>query len=132
MGQGSRTENQIMTRAEILARFPNASKSLLELADDHHPPNPRPAPKLERHLGHESLATSEGPQESAGRVLVRVCSVRKRLLDPDNISEKGIVDCLRFCGALRGDEPDKITLETSQRKAEKGEQEHTLITITYP
>ena len=41
-----------------------------------------------------------------------------------------MLDCLRYCQAIRGDEPDKITLETTQRKTEKGEEEFTLIEIT--
>jgi hypothetical protein len=49
-----------------------------------------------------------------------------------SLSEKWTLDCLRYIGVIRGDEPDKITLETTQRKAAKGEAEHTLITITYP
>lgn len=40
-----------------------------------------------------------------------------------------MLDCLRFIGAIPGDEPDKITLETTQRKVQKGETEHTEITI---
>jgi hypothetical protein len=122
-----------MTRAQILARFPNASHAVLSLADDNHnPTNPGAPAKLERPTVPEPLAAGKAQEEGAGRVHLCIVSVRKRLLDPDNISPKWLIDCLRYCHAIRGDEPDKITLETTQRKTAKGEEEHTLITITYP
>ena len=91
--------------------------------------NPRTAPVLERTARHGPLAESESQEGNAGRVHIRFVSVRQRLLDPDNLSEKWLLDCLRNCGAIAGDEPDKITLETTQRKAAKGEAEHTIIEV---
>ena len=88
--------------------------------------------KLEQDTRHGTLAEKPTETHSTGRVHIRFVSVRKRLLDPDNICEKWTLDCLRYIGVIRGDEPDKITLETSQRKAEKGEEERTEITINYP
>ena len=88
--------------------------------------------KLEQDTRHGTLAEKPIETRSTGRVHIRFVSVRKRLLDPDNICEKWTLDCLRYIGVIRGDEPDKITLETSQRKAEKGEEERTEITINYP
>jgi len=88
--------------------------------------------KLEQDTRHGSLAKKPIETHTTSRVHIRFESVRKRLLDPDNICEKWTLDCLRYIGVIRGDEPDKITLETSQRKAEKGEEERTEITITYP
>jgi len=89
-------------------------------------------PKLEQDTQHGPLAAGQAKEMATGRVHIRFESVRKRLLDPDNLSEKWTLDCLRYCGAIPGDEPDKITLEVSQRKAAKGEAERTEITITYP
>lgn len=88
--------------------------------------------KLEQDTRHGTLAEKPIETRSTGRVHIRFVSVRKRLLDPDNICEKWTLDCLRYIGVIPGDEPDKITLETTQRKAEKGEEERTEITITYP
>ena len=107
--------------------FPNASKSFLAL-------NPEitgagKAAELEPAPRARPLAKSAPKEVPSEPVFIRIVSVRKRLLDPDNISEKWALDALRYCGAIHGDEPDKITLETSQRKAEKGEEEHTLIEI---
>ena len=93
--------------------------------------HPRPAAELERVDGDAPLEAREGENGRAGRVHIRFVSVRKRLLDPDNLAEKWMLDCLRYCGAVPGDEPDKITLETTQRKTAAGEEEHTLIEVTF-
>ena len=93
---------------------------------------PRQAPKLEQDSRNGPLAAKPIEAPMPGRVHIRFESVRKRLLDPDNISQKWALDCLRYIGVIRGDEPDKITLETTQRKAAKGEEEHTEIIIQYP
>ena len=108
---------------EPTLRKPNAN---------HNPNDTGATAKLERIAGDEPLAASKGKAESPSRIHLSIVSIRKRLCDPDNLSPKGLIDCLRYCGAIPGDEPDKITLETSQRKAEKGEEERTEITINYP
>lgn len=87
------------------------------------------ASELERHSINGALGSSKGKETSSERVLVRFVSVRKRLLDPDNISEKWMLDCLRFVRIIQGDEPDKIELQTTQRKCAKGEAEHTEISV---
>lgn len=94
--------------------------------------NPRKTPKLERATGDGALGKNQGEKANAGRLHIRFESVRKRLLDPDNIAEKWLLDALRFANIIQGDEPEKITLETTQRKCEKGEEEHTLIQIFQP
>ena len=99
---------------------------------NHNTNNTGATSKLEQDTRHGTLAEKPTETHSTGRVHIRFESVRKRLLDPDNICEKWTLDCLRYIGVIRGDEPDKITLETTQRKAEKGEEERTEITITYP
>ena len=88
-----------------------------------------PAAVMERPACNGPLAARQGEEGSPGRVHIRVVSVRQRLLDPDNISPKWAIDCLRYCRAIRGDEPDKITLETTQRKAAKGEAERTIVEV---
>lgn len=88
--------------------------------------------KLERPTCDESLASDKGEKEASGRVHFKFVSVRKRLIDPDNVSVKWLLDCCRRIGIVAGDEHDKVTIETAQRKAEKGEEEHTIIEITKP
>jgi hypothetical protein len=94
--------------------------------------NPRQAPKLERAAGHAALGPPQAEAGDTSRVLVRITSVRKRLLDEDNLAEKYHVDCCRYAGLLHSDEPGETKIEVSQRKAEKGEAEETIIEIMYP
>ena len=96
----------------------------------HH--HPHPLPELERHLSTGTLAKDEGEEGGASRVHLRIVSIRKRLLDPDNLSVKWLIDCLRYSSIIRGDEPDKITLQVEQRKCAKGEAEATEIWLTLP
>jgi hypothetical protein len=107
---------------ELLNLFPNASPDFVAR-------NTRAAPVVERIIGNAALRPAKSQKGTAGRVHIRFVSVRKRLLDPDNISEKWTLDCLRFAGVIQGDEPDKITLETTQRKCGNDEEEKTLIEI---
>lgn len=89
-----------------------------------------PRPKLERSLGDGPLATGQAEKGDTGRVLIRVVSHRRRLLDEDNLSEKYFVDCARYAGLLAGDEPAKTKIEVSQEKVSRKEDERTEIQIT--
>lgn len=73
------------------------------------------------------MEENEGRRSS--RLHLRIISVRKRLIDPDNIVAKWTIDALRYAGIIRDDSAKEITVELSQRKAEKGEEEHTLIEV---
>ena len=111
-----------------LATAPPAAPS----SYDNHTDRAGETAKLERNLGNGSLAKGEAEKGNSERVLVRVTSVRKRLIDEDNLAEKYHVDCCRYAGLIHGDEPSKTKIEVCQRKAEKGEAEHTIIEITKP
>jgi len=106
----------------ILRLFPNASTDLLAR-------NTGSPAVVERGSVHEPLEAQEVQRPACQRVLVRVESVRKRLLDEDNLCEKYHVDLLRYAGVISGDEADKTKIETSQCKAQKGEEEKIVITI---
>lgn len=116
--------------------FPHASQSLIAANEqDYGKPyieSDGQITKLERAACDEPLAASKGKKEAFGRVHFKFISVRKRLIDPDNVSIKWMLDCCRRIGLVAGDEHDKVTVETSQRKAEKGEEENTIIEITKP
>ncbi len=84
---------------------------------------------MERYPGHEPLAKAQVQEASSGRVLVRITSVRNRLLDDDNLCEKFHVDCLRYYGVIRGDSTKEAKIEVLQRKPEPDEPEHTLIEV---
>ncbi len=56
-------------------------------------------------------------------------SVRKRLADEDGLCGKFHTDCLRYAGFIPDDRPEICSIRTTQRKAAKGEDEHTLIEV---
>lgn len=115
-----------MNREEIKSRFPNASNSFIEANCSGK------ITELECYkqiaLDSEALPNRQNPK----RILVRITSVRKRLLDEDRICEVFLVDCLRYAGIIPNDSPDVTHIITTQRKVSEGEQEHTLIEIEYP
>ena len=84
---------------------------------------------MERPSGNEPLETDQVQEGTAGRVHIRFVSFRQRLCDPDNLSVKWMLDCLRYCGAIDGDEPEKISLEVAQKKVKLKSDERTEITI---
>lgn len=108
--------------------FPNASRSLLAANVE----GARTNPELERNPGNGTLAEGAAKKANSTRLLVRITSVRKRLLDEDNLCEKYLLDCCRYSGLIRDDSPEEIHVETFQRKAGKDEEEHTLIWIYEP
>ena len=113
--------------------FPNASKSFLKLHGLSGSSNCAAAGTvLERPPRPRPLAAPQVEVPDSSRVLVRVVSYRRRLLDEDNLAEKYFVDCARYAGLLSGDEPSKTKIEVSQIKVKAKEDERTEITITYP
>ena len=84
---------------------------------------------MERDTRNAALEPDEvqgGPRQS---ILVRVTSIRKRLLDEDNLCEKYHVDLCRYAGVISGDEAGQTKIEVAQRKAAKGETEKTIIEV---
>ena len=76
----------------------------------------------------EPLAKGKGKKADGRRFRVSVISRRSRLLDPDNLCGKGIVDCLRYAGAIEQDDPAAIDYLISQEKVAKGLEE-TVVTV---
>ena len=99
----------------------------------HHPTNhPRQAPEPQCTARHDPLAAAQAQGGDRDRFLVRIVSVRKRLLDEDNLVSKYHTDLLRYAGILPSDAPGVCKIETRQRKAAKGEAEKVEIEITRP
>jgi len=117
-----------MNERLIRSIFPNASRSLLEANGEvsHAQPEHNKAPTLGRAGPRE--------KESVARITVRFIGYRVRPLDPDNFagSVKDLLDGLRHCKLLPGDEPWRIKLETEQEKVARYSEERTEIVITYP
>jgi len=103
----------------------NASDYGVDLANK----GARKAAKLERDSVRPALEKERDEKGDSARFHLRIISVRKRRIDPDNVSVKWIIDSLRFAGAIRDDSAEDITLEVAQRKCAKGEEEHTLLEV---
>lgn len=86
-------------------------------------------PQLESSSERGALREGRPKKENPRRFLVRVTSVRGRLLDADNLCVKYVVDCCRYAGLLPGDSPATTEIESRQRKAGKEEAEHTIVEI---
>ncbi len=91
--------------------------------------NKRPVAIVESNLGDAALGASQVKGKDSSRFLVRVTSVRKRLLDTDNLCEKYHVDCCRYSGIIPADSPDKTQIEVRQRKAGKKEEETVIVEV---
>lgn len=91
--------------------------------------DPGATPKLEPNPRNAPLGAKEIQGPACERVLVRIESVRTRLIDEDNLCEKYHVDLCRYAGIIADDSPDKVKIQVSQRKAKKGEGEKVVIEI---
>lgn len=128
-----------MNEQLIRKLFPGATASLFAAnADDSELPNKSErrkgevnerSPELERNPRARTLGKSKAKDGNSKRLLVRVTSIRRRLIDEDNLCEKYVVDCCRYAGLLPGDGPGETKIEVGQRKAGKEEAEGTLIEI---
>ena len=137
-----------MTADDIRKKLPNASAAFIALnASDTNDKSDRETQgqgskqadrrgaKLECSSGNGALHPPQAKERDSRRFLVRVTSVRARLLDEDNICEKYHVDCCRYAGLLPDDNPEQVKIEAGQRKVQKEEAEHTIVeiyTITDP
>lgn len=114
---------------EILQRKPVAARNpeLTGLPTDHT--RPRPVAELEPAFINVALGSASVQAPGRPSFRVSVCSIRTRLLDEDNLSEKYLVDQLRYFGLIPDDNPAQTTICSTQRKCGKGEPEHVEITI---
>lgn len=87
------------------------------------------SPKPESIAGNESVAKKEGKSINSGRVLVRIVSYRRRLLDPDNLCPKYFIDCLRYAEIIKNDREEDIELSVTQRKVNTRQEERTEIFV---
>lgn len=132
----------------LKSRFPHASQSFLALngATPDLPPldsigsfaskkrrddgqDAARGAELERAAGNEPLAKGKKKKADRRRFLVRITSVRDRLLDEDNCCSKFCTDLCRYAGILPSDAPGTAKIETLQRKPQKGEAQHTIVEV---
>ena len=87
------------------------------------------SPVVECPAGDGALGPRQGKGNDPERILVRVTSFRRRLLDEDNLAEKFHVDCCRYAGLIPSDTPECARIEVRQEKVGKGECEETVVEI---
>lgn len=116
-----------MNESEIRTRFPNASQAFVRA--NLSPCDAGEITELESGACVPPLGAKEVQGFTGQRFLVRVTSIRRRLLDTDNSCEKFHVDLLRYAGVIPDDTPDKIEIEVRQIKAGKGREEETVIEV---
>jgi len=78
-------------------------------------------PSLNRLFGMNHWQRTPRKEGGKTRLRVVVTSRRCRLLDPDNVCPKYVIDLLRYGGVLRDDSPDLIDLEIRQERVSKKE-----------
>lgn len=86
--------------------------------------------ELERYDEHAAMGKSGEKKADRRRFLIRVTSVRNRLIDEDNLCVKLVVDCCRYAGLIPGDSPGEAKIEARQRKVAKSEVPHTIVEIS--
>lgn len=133
-----------MNEREIRRRFPNAGPGFIAAnadpvaSDSELHAEGQENWKAQKHeLRAEPQrtvrATALGEGEAKGgdstRYLVRITRVSKRLLDEDNLCGKAVCDFMRYCGAIPSDAPERTSIRNVQRKAAKGEEEHTTVEV---
>ncbi len=99
-----------------------------EGSDDSHKIQ---APLSQQTFLDGALGEEEGEGFSANRIAIRFISRRTRLLDPDNLTPKYLLDGLRYAGLIYDDRAQDITVQTEQEKVKFKAEEETVIEITY-
>ena len=120
-----------MTRAEIIARYPNASVAFIRCNADPETVGPISPPVPQRRVQENALVASPAKEGGASgpRLRVVITSRRARLTDVDNITAKWIIDALRYKQLIPDDSPEHIILEVRQQKVDSKAKEGTLIEI---
>ena len=100
-----------------------------QLHDDISARYDRKVAVVESDTSHAPLEAQKVQGQHSNRVLVRVTTRRKRLLDEDNLCEKYHVDLCRYAGVVSDDAPERTKIEVSQTKCRKGEPEEITIEV---
>lgn len=117
------------TLSDFKQRFPHASAAVIERNSHLFGEGAGAGSKLECVAGDVALGPAQTEKRAPRRFRVCVCRIGRHLLDEDNIAEKYMVDCLRYAGIIPDDNPGVVSIVATQRKAAKGEPEHTQIEV---
>ena len=78
----------------------------------------------------EPVEQEEDERGNLRRSRIRITSKRCRLLDPDNLCVKYIIDALRYCQVIKDDTTKEIEVFIKQEKVKKRKEEKTIIEVT--
>lgn len=120
--RATKSVQELNRKLAIEIPYPHDYQTGSELQDTQ--PEPPVQPKL--------LGKGQGTAQGAARIVVRITSFRRRLLDPDNLCPKALVDSLRYSGILPDDRPQDIELSIAQEKVAHRREERTEIELTFP
>lgn len=120
--RASKSVQELNRKLAIEIPYPHDYQTGSELQD------PQPEPSVQ----HKLLGESQGTAQGAARIVVRITSFRRRLLDPDNLCPKALVDSLRYAGILSNDRPQDIELAVAQQKVAHRREERTEIELVFP
>jgi hypothetical protein len=85
----------------------------------------------QRLVCDEPLGQDTGKEKGPERIVLRVTSLRSRLIDPDNLCAKYLVDAARYLRLIKDDSAAHIEFQIVQQKVPKADQK-TILEITYP
>ena len=88
------------------------------------------SPIAQQTAWYGPLAAGKVENDYPRRFVVRVTSVRRRLLDEDNLAAKFFTDGCRYAGVLPSDAPGKTSVIEDQRQVKSKTDECTEIRIT--
>ena len=77
----------------------------------------------------EPVESEEAQGGNFHRRRIRITSKRCRLLDPDNLCVKYIIDALRYCKVIKDDTTKEIEVYIKQEKVKTRKEEKTIIEV---
>jgi hypothetical protein len=95
---------------------------------DHNDGLPSSVP--ERGVRVKSVGKGESEEGMRAEYTVSIRSLRVRLLDPDNLYLKDLIDQIRYAGLIPEDTPEVVEIDITQKKVSSYKEEKTEIKIT--
>ncbi len=135
VGDAGRTEEDRVTSAEYRRKLnlpPAGSQNDRQARPQLQSAKPKRVPA--KALDAPAQGGGDGKDGAGERIVLRITGYRVRPLDPDNFAggTKQIIDQLRYCGLIAGDEPWRVKLEADQVKVAHYADERTELEIVYP
>lgn len=97
---------------------------------DLHPLDTTSSPVTEPAVCNEPVAAQAREASHSTRFRIRVESRRRRLIDPDNLCPKYLIDCLRYAEVIPDDSARYVEVQTTQTRVQTKAEEGTQVTIT--